>query len=126
MNYRPFGSGVILGGYDRDGPQLYMVEPSGVSYVLVLLPDSLKKADDQISELKEAFSLFDKDGDGSILEGVMGIGDEETKRFLKHSSVQVLRCPRSAGKGSWAKKKAFRDELHLLQKIRHPWCCNTK
>nr|GEY39345.1 proteasome subunit alpha type-3-like [Tanacetum cinerariifolium] len=28
----PFGSGVILGGYDRDGPQLYMVEPSGVSY----------------------------------------------------------------------------------------------
>ncbi|KAK6120423.1 hypothetical protein DH2020_045837 [Rehmannia glutinosa] len=29
---RPFGCGVILGGYDRDGPQLYMVEPSGVSY----------------------------------------------------------------------------------------------
>ena len=30
---RPFGCGVILGGYDRDGPQLYMIEPSGVSYV---------------------------------------------------------------------------------------------
>ncbi|PPR90057.1 hypothetical protein GOBAR_AA30625 [Gossypium barbadense] len=30
---RPFGCGVILGGYDRDGPQLYMVEPSGISYV---------------------------------------------------------------------------------------------
>lgn len=29
---RPFGCGVILAGYDRDGPQLYMVEPSGVSY----------------------------------------------------------------------------------------------
>ncbi|XVF47185.1 hypothetical protein PTKIN_Ptkin03bG0088800 [Pterospermum kingtungense] len=29
---RPFGCGVILGGYDRDGPQLYMVEPSGISY----------------------------------------------------------------------------------------------
>ncbi|KAG0539839.1 hypothetical protein BDA96_03G356600 [Sorghum bicolor] len=29
---RPFGCGVILGGYDRDGPQLYMIEPSGVSY----------------------------------------------------------------------------------------------
>ncbi|KAJ7976507.1 Proteasome subunit alpha type [Quillaja saponaria] len=25
---RPFGCGVIMGGYDRDGPQLYMVEPS--------------------------------------------------------------------------------------------------
>ncbi|XP_073100613.1 proteasome subunit alpha type-3 isoform X2 [Elaeis guineensis] len=29
---RPFGCGVLLGGYDRDGPQLYMIEPSGVSY----------------------------------------------------------------------------------------------
>lgn len=30
---RPFGCGVIVGGYDRDGPQLYMIEPSGISYV---------------------------------------------------------------------------------------------
>ncbi|XP_074366786.1 uncharacterized protein LOC141707490 isoform X3 [Apium graveolens] len=30
---RPFGCGVFLGGYGRDGPQLYMIEPSGVSYV---------------------------------------------------------------------------------------------
>ncbi|XP_074366784.1 uncharacterized protein LOC141707490 isoform X1 [Apium graveolens] len=29
---RPFGCGVFLGGYGRDGPQLYMIEPSGVSY----------------------------------------------------------------------------------------------
>ncbi|CAN1253229.1 Proteasome subunit alpha type-3 [Linum perenne] len=29
---RPFGCGVILGGYDRDGPQLYMIEPSGISH----------------------------------------------------------------------------------------------
>lgn len=34
---RPFGCGVILGGYDRDGPQMYMVEPSGVSYVSLFL-----------------------------------------------------------------------------------------
>ncbi|QHO17628.1 Proteasome subunit alpha [Arachis hypogaea] len=33
----PFGCGVILGDYDRDGPQLYMVEPSGVSYIQQLL-----------------------------------------------------------------------------------------
>ncbi|KAL3499428.1 hypothetical protein ACH5RR_038521 [Cinchona calisaya] len=39
-------------------------------------------------------------------EGVMGTGDEETRRFFKHSSVQVLLCPRSAGKGhSWAKQQ---------------------
>ncbi|PTQ27374.1 hypothetical protein MARPO_0202s0007, partial [Marchantia polymorpha] len=29
---RPYGSAAILGGYDRDGPQLYMIEPSGVAY----------------------------------------------------------------------------------------------
>ena len=34
---RPFGCGVILGGYDRDGPQLYMIEPSGISYVSLFL-----------------------------------------------------------------------------------------
>ncbi|XP_059645611.1 phospholipase D beta 1-like [Cornus florida] len=43
---------------------------------------------------------------GFQTDGVMGTGDEETRRFFKHSSVQVLLCPRSAGKGhSWAKKQ---------------------
>lgn len=39
-------------------------------------------------------------------DGLMGTFDEDTRRFFKHSSVQVLLCPRSAGKGhSWAKKQ---------------------
>ncbi|PON64049.1 Phospholipase D [Trema orientale] len=39
-------------------------------------------------------------------EGVMGTHDEDTRRFFKHSSVQVLLCPRSAAKGhSWVKKQ---------------------
>ncbi|CAI0391270.1 unnamed protein product [Linum tenue] len=29
---RPFGCGVILGGYYGDEPELYMIEPSGISY----------------------------------------------------------------------------------------------
>ena len=29
---RPFGCSVILGSYDRDGPRLYSVEPSGTSW----------------------------------------------------------------------------------------------
>jgi 20S proteasome subunit alpha 7 len=29
---RPFGCSIILGGYDSRGPQLYMIEPSGISY----------------------------------------------------------------------------------------------
>ncbi|XVF13227.1 hypothetical protein REPUB_Repub08aG0190500 [Reevesia pubescens] len=42
---------------------------------------------------------------GYKTEGIMNTNDEETRRFFKHSSVQVLLCPRSAGKGSWAKKQ---------------------
>lgn len=30
---RPFGCSVLLGVYDHKGPQLFMIEPSGVSYV---------------------------------------------------------------------------------------------
>jgi len=29
---RPFGCSVLLGAYDKKGPQLFMIEPSGVSY----------------------------------------------------------------------------------------------
>ncbi|KAL2235254.1 phospholipase D beta 1 [Sesamum indicum] len=42
---------------------------------------------------------------GYKTEGVMNTSDEETRRYFKHSSVQVLLCPRSAKKGSWAKKQ---------------------
>ncbi|KAL8520376.1 hypothetical protein ACS0TY_011055 [Phlomoides rotata] len=42
---------------------------------------------------------------GYKTDGLMGTSDEETRRYFKHSSVQVLLCPRSAGKGSWAKKQ---------------------
>ncbi|KAJ0105807.1 hypothetical protein Patl1_18654 [Pistacia atlantica] len=43
---------------------------------------------------------------GYKTEGIMSTSDEETRRFFKHSSVQVLLCPRSAGKGhSWVKKQ---------------------
>lgn len=36
---RPFGVSAILGAVDKDGPALFVVEPSGVYYVrLFLLP----------------------------------------------------------------------------------------
>jgi 20S proteasome subunit alpha 7 len=30
---RPFGCSTILGGIDKDGPSIYVIEPSGVFYV---------------------------------------------------------------------------------------------
>lgn len=42
---------------------------------------------------------------GYKTDGVMATHDEETRRFFKHSSVQVLLCPRAAGKRtSWYKQ----------------------
>ncbi|CAN7000107.1 unnamed protein product [Brassica oleracea var. botrytis] len=42
---------------------------------------------------------------GYKTDGVMGTHDEETRRFFKHSSVQILLCPRNAGKRhSWVKQ----------------------
>jgi len=43
---------------------------------------------------------------GYMTDGVMGTHDEETRRFFKDSSVQVLLCPRNAGKRhSWVKQR---------------------
>ncbi|KAK4741291.1 hypothetical protein SAY87_024879 [Trapa incisa] len=43
---------------------------------------------------------------GYQTDGIMQTHDEETRRFFKHSSVQVLLCPRVAGKRhSWIKQK---------------------
>ncbi|KZV41614.1 phospholipase d beta [Dorcoceras hygrometricum] len=43
---------------------------------------------------------------GYKTDGVMQTHDEETRRFFKHSSVQVLLCPRAAGKRhSWMKQR---------------------
>ncbi|KAK8654508.1 hypothetical protein V6N13_128472 [Hibiscus sabdariffa] len=43
---------------------------------------------------------------GYKMDGIMQTHDEETRRFFKHSSVQVLLCPRLAGKRhSWVKQK---------------------
>ncbi|GJV07589.1 proteasome subunit alpha type-3-like protein [Tanacetum coccineum] len=60
MRVQPFGSGVILGGYDRDGPQLYMVEPSGVSYGLLV-------EHQRWSKVSEATTIRSSDSTGMLL-----------------------------------------------------------
>lgn len=36
---RPFGISTIVGAVDKDGPALYVVEPSGSSFVRMKIPD---------------------------------------------------------------------------------------
>lgn len=35
---RPFGISTIVGAVDKDGPSLYVIEPSGVFYVCCFTP----------------------------------------------------------------------------------------
>ena len=38
---RPFGCSVMFGAYGADGPQLFLADPSGVSWVSLCLPPCL-------------------------------------------------------------------------------------
>nr|CAB3502214.1 unnamed protein product [Digitaria exilis] len=52
---------------------------------------------------------------GFKMEGYMGTRDEETRRFFKHSWVQILLCPRSAGKRhSWVKQQVLSTTLTVI------------
>ncbi|KAK8584135.1 hypothetical protein V6N12_068384 [Hibiscus sabdariffa] len=53
----------------------------------------------------------------TLQEGIMDTNDEQTRRFFKHSSVQVLLCPRPAGLGSWVKKQETETIYTHHQKI---------
>ncbi|CAG8680828.1 13578_t:CDS:2, partial [Racocetra fulgida] len=44
-NVRPFGSSAIIGTVDKEGPQLFMVEPSGVYWVAKTEIEKLKLAE---------------------------------------------------------------------------------
>ncbi|KAK7394224.1 hypothetical protein VNO78_14746 [Psophocarpus tetragonolobus] len=59
--------------------------------------------------LRVLLLIWDDPTSRSILgyktDGVMATHDEETRRFFKHSSVQVLLCPRSGKRHSWIKQK---------------------
>ncbi|CAA2986220.1 phospholipase D beta 1-like isoform X2 [Olea europaea var. sylvestris] len=89
-----------------------------VYHLVQLVRDDLNATDSSLGKLLKVKSqegvrvlllVWDDPTSRSILgyktEGVMDTSDEETRRFFKHSSVQVLLCPRTAGKGSWVKKQ---------------------
>ncbi|XP_019461280.1 PREDICTED: phospholipase D gamma 1-like isoform X3 [Lupinus angustifolius] len=84
-----------------------------------LLRDTRNASDSTLGELLRIRSqegvrvlllVWDDPTSRSILgyrtDGVMATHDEETRRFFKHSSVQVLLCPRVAAKRhSWVKQQ---------------------
>ncbi|BAF17818.2 Os05g0490800, partial [Oryza sativa Japonica Group] len=74
---RPFGCGVILGGYDRDGPQLYMIEPSGLSYKYfgAALGKGRQAAKTEIEKLNLS-ELTCREGIVEVAKIIYGVHDE--------------------------------------------------
>ncbi|CAG8831983.1 29078_t:CDS:2, partial [Gigaspora margarita] len=58
-NVRPFGSSAIIGTVDKDGPQLFMVEPSGVYWVAKTEIEKLKLSELTVLDaVKEAARII--------------------------------------------------------------------
>ncbi|KAI9513185.1 20S proteasome subunit [Russula earlei] len=54
---RPFGCSTIIGGVDKDGPSIYVIEPSGVFYGRQLAKTELEKL--KLSELTTREAVFE-------------------------------------------------------------------
>ncbi|CAL5187564.1 unnamed protein product [Lathyrus oleraceus] len=90
-----------------------------VYYNVSLIRDTRDGKDHTLGELLKAKSqegvrvlllVWDDLTSNSVLGyktvGLMNTYDEETRQYFKHSSVRVLLCPRSGGKGhSWVKQQ---------------------
>lgn len=99
---RPLGSSVLLGGYDRDGPQLYAIEPSGVTYRYhgAALGKGKQAAKTEIEKLKLT-EMTCREGITAIAKIIVGVHDEaKDKSFAlemgwccEESNKQFQRVP---------------------------------
>ncbi|KAI4315376.1 hypothetical protein L6164_028191 [Bauhinia variegata] len=108
----------IFDAISQAGKLIYIVGWS-VYYNVKLIRDGNDEKSCTLSDLLKTKSqegvrvlllVWDDPTSRSILgyktEGLMNTHDEDTRRFFKHSSVRVLLCPRTGGKGhSWIKKQ---------------------
>ncbi|CAI0471977.1 unnamed protein product [Linum tenue] len=103
----------------RQAKRLVYITGWSVWHKVRLIRDAACPFDSSLGELLRSKSqegvrvlllVWDDPTSRSILgyrtDGIMATHDEETRRFFKHSSVQVLLCPRIAGKKhSWVKQR---------------------
>lgn len=74
---RPLGSAVLLGGYDREGPAIYTIEPSGVAhrYLGSAIGKGKQAAKTQIEKLKLS-EMTCREGVIAVAKIIYGIHDE--------------------------------------------------
>eukprot|EP00897_Mesotaenium_endlicherianum_P007834 jgi/Mesen1/7079/ME000369S06405 len=80
---RPFGSSVLLGGYDKDGPSLYMVEPSGVAYIEKLKLSEMTCREGVVAVAKIIYGVHDEAKDKAFELEMSWVCDESNKEYQR-------------------------------------------
>eukprot|EP01127_Copromyxa_protea_P006776 TRINITY_DN16762_c0_g1_i1.p1 TRINITY_DN16762_c0_g1~~TRINITY_DN16762_c0_g1_i1.p1 ORF type:complete len:254 (+),score=56.70 TRINITY_DN16762_c0_g1_i1:41-802(+) len=109
---RPFGVATILGGIDRSGPQLYMVEPSGLSwgYFGCAAGKAAAAARTQIEKL-DLKNLKCKDAVVEAAKIIYAVHDEIKDKMFELEMCWV--CPESGNKYQLVPK----DILSAAEKV---------
>eukprot|EP00243_Klebsormidium_subtile_P004541 TRINITY_DN18580_c0_g1_i1.p1 TRINITY_DN18580_c0_g1~~TRINITY_DN18580_c0_g1_i1.p1 ORF type:complete len:250 (+),score=56.12 TRINITY_DN18580_c0_g1_i1:255-1004(+) len=74
---RPFGSSVLLGVYDKEGPQLYAIEPTGISHRFfgTAIGKGRQAAKTEIEKLKLS-EMTCREGVNAVAKIIYGVHDE--------------------------------------------------
>ncbi|XP_042491069.1 proteasome subunit alpha type-3 [Macadamia integrifolia] len=117
---RPFGCGVILGGYDRDGPQLYTIETSGVSYRYfgAAIGKGRQAAKTEIEKLKLS-EMTCREGVIEVAKIIYGVHDEAKDKAFElemswvcdESNRQHQKVPEELLEEAKAAAKAALEEM---------------
>jgi len=111
---RPFGCSAIIGGVDRKGPQLFMVEPSGVSwgYFGCAAGKAAQPAKAEIEKL-DLKHLKCRDAVKEAAKIIYGVHDELKDKLFELELSWV--CPESGNKHQFVPKEVF-DEAEKYAK----------
>jgi 20S proteasome subunit alpha 7 len=111
---RPFGCSAIIGGVDRKGPQLYMIEPSGVSwgYFACAAGKAAQAAKTEIEKL-ELKKLTCKEAIVEAAKIIYTVHDDLKDRLFDLELSWV--CPQSNFLHQFVPKEVF-DHAELIAK----------
>lgn len=115
---RPMGSGILLAGYDKDGPQLYLVETSGEvhRYFGTAIGKGRQAAKTEIERLKLG-EMTCREGVKAVAKIIYAVHDEKDKDFeleiswvCDESGKEFKRVPADLLAEAEAAAKAALDE----------------
>jgi len=111
---RPFGCSAIFGGVDRKGPQLFMVEPSGVSwgYFGCAVGKAAQAAKAEIEKL-DLKNMKSRDAIKEAAKIIYGVHDDLKDKLFELELSWV--CPESNNKHQFVPKDVFEEAERLAK-----------